>query len=334
MKYIYLILISLAVISCQKTEEKDYVSFSGKIVHQNSDSLKIYNKDYTKIIKVAPDGSFKDTLHLEPGIYRLYDGGEYASLYLKNGYDLTMTLDTELFDESIKFEGVGAEQSNFLAEKSLMNEKLFDINVEGLDSLSLQNKFDDIEAQMNEFIASKTGLDTMLSNQAKREIADQIKGNSNYLGAMIALREKLPKGVKSPIFEGYENHEGGTTDFSDLAGKYIYIDVWATWCGPCKAEIPFLKEVEAAYHDKNIHFVSISIDKAEDHQKWVDMVNDKDLGGIQLFADNDWNSKFVTDYYIKGIPRFLLIDPEGNVVSPDAPRPSDPKLKDLLNELL
>lgn len=334
MKFIYLILITFTVISCQKTAEKDYVSFAGTITNQNSDSLKIYNKNYTKVIKVAPDGSFKDTMHLEPGIYRLYDGGEYASLFLKNGYDLTMSLNTELFDESIKFEGFGAEQSNFMAEKALLNEKLFDINVEGLDSIGLQLKFDEIEVRMNEFIASKTGLDTMLTNQAKREIADQIKGNSNYLGAMIALREKLPKGVKSPIFEGYENHKGGTTHFSDLAGKYVYIDVWATWCGPCKAEIPFLKEVEAAYHDKNIHFVSISIDKAEDHQKWVDMVNDKELGGIQLFADNDWNSKFVTDYYIKGIPRFLLIDPNGNVVSPDAPRPSDPKLKELLNGLL
>lgn len=334
MKYFYLILATLVVISCQKTEEKDYVSFSGTITNQNSDSLKIYNKDYSKIIKVAPDGSFKDTMHLQPGIYRLYDGGEYASLFLKNGYDLIMSLDTELFDESIKFEGIGAEQSNFIAEKSLVNEKLFDINVEELDSASLLQKFAEIEAQMNDFIASKTGLDTMLSNQAKREIADQIKGGSNYYGAMIALREKLPKGVKSPVFEGYENHKGGTTNFSDLAGKYMYVDVWATWCGPCKAEIPFLKEVEAEYHDKNIHFVSISIDKAEDHQKWVDMVNDKELGGIQLFADNDWNSKFVTDYYIKGIPRFLLIDPQGNVVSPDAPRPSDPKLKDLLNELL
>lgn len=334
MKYIYLILASLTVISCQKTEEKDFVSFAGTITHQNSDSLKIYNTTYSKVIKVAPDGSFKDTLHIEPGVYRLYDGGEYAALFLKNGYDLTMSLDTERFDESIKFEGIGSEQSNFLAEKSLVNEKLFDISVEGMDSLSLQNKFTDIEAQMNEFIASKTGLDTMLTNMARKEIADQIKGNSRYYGAMIALREKLPKGAKSPSFDGYENHKGGTTSFSDLAGKYVYVDVWATWCGPCKAEIPFLKEVEAEFHDKNIHFLSISIDKAEDHQKWVDMVNDKELGGIQLFADNDWNSKFVTDYYIQGIPRFLLIDPEGNVVSPDAPRPSDPKLKELLNELL
>jgi len=64
------------------------------------------------------------------------------------------------------------------------------------------------------------------------------------------------------------------------------------------------------------------------------MVADKELGGVQLFADNDWSSKFVTDYKINGIPRFILIDPSGNIVSADAPRPSTEDLKVLLNELL
>jgi thiol-disulfide isomerase/thioredoxin len=47
----------------------------------------------------------------------------------------------------------------------------------------------------------------------------------------------------------------------------VYIDVWATWCGPCKAEIPHLKEIEAQYHDKNIAFVSISVDNRPDYKK-------------------------------------------------------------------
>ena len=143
----------------------------------------------------------------------------------------------------------------------------------------------------------------------------------------------LAKGKPSPVFMNYENHKGGETSLEDLKGKYVYVDVWATWCGPCKREIPFLKEVEASYHGKNIEFVSTSIDRAKDHEAWVNMVNDKALGGIQLFADSDWKSKFVQDYAIEGIPRFILIDPEGNIVTADAPRPSDPKLVDLFEEL-
>lgn len=144
--------------------------------------------------------------------------------------------------------------------------------------------------------------------------------------------KKLAKGSPSPKFVNYENYAGGATSLDDLKGKYVYVDVWATWCGPCKAEIPFLKEVEEKYHGKNIEFVSISVDKAKDHEKWKKMIEEKELGGMQLFADNDWNSDFVKGYLIQGIPRFILIDTEGNIINPNAPRPSDPKLIDLFNE--
>ena len=90
----------------------------------------------------------------------------------------------------------------------------------------------------------------------------------------------LAKGKPSPVFMNYENHKGGETSLEDLKGKYVYVDVWATWCGPCKREIPFLKEVEASYHGKNIEFVSTSIDRAKDYEAWVNMVNDKALGEI------------------------------------------------------
>lgn len=142
----------------------------------------------------------------------------------------------------------------------------------------------------------------------------------------------LANGKPSPKFD-YENHKGGKTSLESLKGKYVYIDVWATWCGPCRKEIPSLKKVEEQYHGKNIEFVSISIDALRDHEKWNKFVTDKQLGGIQLFADKDWNSPFVKEYAIDGIPRFILVDPNGNIVSADAPRPSDPKLIDLFNSL-
>ena len=126
----------------------------------------------------------------------------------------------------------------------------------------------------------------------------------------------------------------GFTSLESLKGKYVYIDVWATWCGPCIREIPYLKEVEKDYHNKPVSFVSISIDEPKDYEKWKTMVSEKELGGIQLIADNNWNSKFVKEYAILGIPRFILIDPQGNIVSADAPRPSDPALRTLLDGLL
>ena len=158
------------------------------------------------------------------------------------------------------------------------------------------------------------------------------KNNEEITKSYTALKA-VSKGNESPKFTDYENNAGGTTSLNDLKGKYVYIDVWATWCGPCIAEIPSLKKVEKQYHDKNIEFVSISIDKKEDHEKWKKMIVDKELGGMQLFADSDWKSKFIEDYLIKGIPRFILIDPAGKIVNSNAPRPSSEKLISLFEEL-
>ncbi|WP_232758881.1 TlpA disulfide reductase family protein [Flavobacterium sp. ALD4] len=70
----------------------------------------------------------------------------------------------------------------------------------------------------------------------------------------------------SPSFD-CDNYYGGKTKLEDFKGKYVYIDVWATWCGPCLAEIPSLKKIEEKFHDRNIAFVSISNDKLEDIEK-------------------------------------------------------------------
>lgn len=143
----------------------------------------------------------------------------------------------------------------------------------------------------------------------------------------------LTNGNPSPNFENYENYAGGTMSLADFKGKYLYVDVWATWCGPCIAEIPSLKEIEKKYHGKNIEIVSISVDKPDAYDKWRGMISEKELSGTQLLADNDWNSEFVKGYLINGIPRFILIDPNGNIVDSNAPRPSDPKLIALFNDL-
>ena len=164
------------------------------------------------------------------------------------------------------------------------------------------------------------------------EVSTDAKNNEEITKSYDILKG-LTKGNPSPLFNDYENYAGGTTSLTDLKGKYVYVDVWATWCGPCLAEIPSLKKVEKEYHGKNIQFLSVSIDDIKDHGKWKDMIKEKELGGIQVFADNNWESAFVQGYLIKGIPRFIIIDPQGNIVTANAPRPSDPKLIDMFNEL-
>ena len=95
----------------------------------------------------------------------------------------------------------------------------------------------------------------------------------------------------------------------------------------------FLQEIEKKYHNKNIEFVSISVDAERDHDKWKKMVEEKGMGGVQLYADKSFDSDFAKDYVIKGIPKFILLDPEGKIVRSNAPKPSNKDLITLFNEL-
>jgi len=139
----------------------------------------------------------------------------------------------------------------------------------------------------------------------------------------------LADGMPAPGFS-YTDIDSNLVSLSDFKGKYVYIDVWATWCGPCIMEIPHLEELEEEYKDKNIVFISVSIDNTRD--PWKKMVHEKEMKGVQLFAEGAWKSSIVKDYNIRGIPRFILIDREGKIIDVKAPRPSG-NIKEVLEEL-
>lgn len=149
-----------------------------------------------------------------------------------------------------------------------------------------------------------------------------------------AVLSKITPGNKSPEFD-YENFKGGTTSLESLRGKYVYIDVWATWCGPCLREIPYLIELEKDYQDKNVQIVGISIDEEKAYNKWKTMLTEEESAGIQLYSGGDaWRVDFAQGYNVRSIPRFILIDPEGNIFDADTYRPSDPKIRELFDEIL
>lgn len=340
---LHLLILLVFPIAAWTQNTHDVVILAGKITDQNSDSLRIRSRTFSRTIQVGNEGIFRDTFQITPGLYNLNDGSESTTIFLRNGFDLFLTLDTKEFDETITYAGNGAEHNNFLARKSLLEEKLLDFEaLSELEDLNiLEEKMADIGRQLNAFYTSDSSIDTLVSQSAISGLQPMLDSYSKYLKAAITLKTDLPKGSPSPSFANYENVDGTTTSLDDLKGKYIYVDVWATWCGPCKAEIPALKNLEKEYHDRNIQFVSMSIDDDRTHsgswdkarEDWKAMIREKELSGIQLFAPEGWKSDFVTAYKIQGIPRFILIDPHGKIVTPDAPRPSSAKLKELFDSL-
>lgn len=325
-KIVWLFLFAFAGVYAQA----DKVKFAAKIENRNSDSLVIRSQKFTKVIKSDAKGNFKDAFAVEPGFYQLFDGTEAASIYLKNGFDLNMTMNAKQFDETLSFKGKGEKENNFLAKMGVQNEALGE-KLKTVSDPAEQTKL--IEGLLTKI---ETDIKDPAMDESFRSIlSQQIQGQRQQMAEMAAqsAKNEKMKGQPSPSF-AYENFKGGTTKLEDFKGKYVYIDVWATWCGPCRQEIPFLQKVEEKYHGKKIEFVSISVDQVKDHEKWKKMVADKSLGGVQLFADKDWSSAFVQAYGINSIPRFLLIGPDGKVIDPDAARPSDPALVEQLDKLL
>jgi thiol-disulfide isomerase/thioredoxin len=131
----------------------------------------------------------------------------------------------------------------------------------------------------------------------------------------------------------YPDNNGKTISLSDFKGKVVVIDVWATWCGPCRKQFPFLKALEKKMHGKDVVFIGVSIDAEKDKEKWKAMIKSEDLPGIHLYAGSG-NSKIAKDYKINSIPRYLVFDKKGNIVSADAPRPEDKELEEILEKEL
>lgn len=307
------------------------VKFQGEIAHKNGDILYIrQGRNIVKEIKCDEKGNFKDDLSVQDGMYMMFDGKEYAQIFLKNGYDLKVKFDAEKFDQTLKFAGKGEAENNFLAQYALADAKF---NYEELltkDEATFNKMIEDKKtADLKKLADAK--LDPLFTETQKKSIEGNLNGLKKYYDQKLAAA-KLNNTPSAPF--DYENHKGGKTSLASLKGKYVYVDVWATWCGPCRGEIPHLKKLEEKYHGKNIEFVSISVDAEKDHEKWKQFVNEKELAGTQLFADKSFGSDFVKAYGINSIPRFILIDPNGKIISADADRPSNPKLQTQLDGLL
>lgn len=443
MKKISILLFSaLGFIACQNTPE--YAIVSGKLNHYNGMPISIVGNGVEQEVKIAPDGSFSDTLHVEPNYYTLAGRGIFVPMYLDKGSEVIINADFANLPESIKISGKDSLVTSYLNKKSDIRRETeqsfretftkgvdgFKADLDGVKAkydnllkqtkglpkdfvameekannfytLQLKSLYPNIHARLaqeeiempkefadeiskidldiasdfdkipayKEFVINKLAqefdeteggvknfidkIKAMKSSNIKTEVFKHIGGSissknsqedndeiykavkefvadSAFLAQTeerVTILNKLREGSPSPTFD-FDNFKGGTTSLESLRGKLVYIDVWATWCGPCVDEIPALQALEKEYHGKDVNFVSISID--QNRQAWEKFTADKNLGGIQLYADLSAEDNFAKQYDIQFIPRFILLDKEGKIINADAPRPSDEEIKILLN---
>lgn len=177
-------------------------------------------------------------------------------------------------------------------------------------------------------------------NEAMPEIFTEYKNtsaNREAIAEMQTLYDRLSKlipGVKASDF-GMLTVEGRTVRFREVIGqgKVTYIDFWATWCGPCCMEIPYVEKLVEKYkNNPDIEFISISLD--DDLNKWHKKLDKDKPSWPQYVIPENFDSAFAKEYNITAIPRFMMFDKEGKIININAPRPSGEQIDAFLQKYL
>ena len=162
--------------------------------------------------------------------------------------------------------------------------------------------------------------DTEYRNSITKKLNEQkVSINIKSIDNLLLVDGKSVKSFQSVIKEN--------------RGKLVFLDFWASWCSPCREEIPYSKKLETFFVGKNIVYFFISLD--ESVKNWLDAIREEKLPFDRSFLLlHPQSSSFIKENKIQTIPRYILIGKHGEIISDDAPRPNDAKLKELIEKSL
>lgn len=146
-----------------------------------------------------------------------------------------------------------------------------------------------------------------------QRLIENYPGTREAKSALAKMRQA--KGVGQPFELAFTDHlTGRPISMNELEGKVVVIDFWATWCGPCIAEIPHMKELYKEYKDQGVEFIGVSLDQAPEKGGDTALTNYCEKNGVtwpQYYQGNYWQSEFSTSWGIRGIPALFIIDKKG-----------------------
>lgn len=176
-------------------------------------------------------------------------------------------------------------------------------------------KESDKEAKVYKFVQQRCSASLAAKASEKKTEKTVTKASSNY-----------------PVLI---NQDGKEVYIDQFKGKVVYIDFWASWCGPCRQQFPFSKKLHDSMSKKELDkivFLYISIDDNE--ATWKKAIEQNSLQGINGISKGGWSSEVCKFFNISSIPRYMILNKSGKVVEQDAKRPSDETLKDDLLKLM
>ena len=289
---------------------------------------------------VVKNGKFNLSFDLDSLMdLQFYDGNEQFGLSLMPNDDLNLKLNTAYFDETIRFSGIGAERNTALSLVTLIQEIENNVvshwinDMEESDTTVIFHKIDSVKKKVLSYLSDLKLQFPVLSKTLELKEANIEQGLNSWIArsrsdSKYKRLEERTVGQKFINVEGVDL-AGKKAKISDFYGKPLLIDFWATWCGPCKYEMPYLKNLEETYGEK-INVLSVGVWCKE--EEWKEMA--KDFGfEHNIFLTKDQATELQSTYLLRFIPRYMLLDANGKIITVSAERPSA-GLEDQFNEIL
>lgn len=290
---------------------------------------------------VKSDGTFSQEVTIKhPDFFLVNFFNAQESPIIFDGNDLTIEADGSKADGS--FTVNGSTENTLFAEYRLMEQRIGEKSNQlreafyaAEDDQSRQKVETDYEAfrlqtvaDLKAFITKAEGAMVsvlpagMLSEDEDFDLLNQLSEhlakfypNTPMITSFRSRIQELGKtaiGQPAPEIE-LESPQGSKVKLSSLKGKYVLIDFWASWCGPCRQENPNVVRVYNQYKDKGFEIFGVSLDR--DRAKWLEAIEKDKLTWVHVSDLQFWNSSVVPQYGIQGIPYTVLLDKEGRIIA-------------------
>jgi len=167
-------------------------------------------------------------------------------------------------------------------------------------------------------MVSKKEITPAEASQYIENLNEEIKSSdlTQDLKTSLEALKKAEVGSPAPDFSA-PTPTGEMMTLKDALGKYTIIDFWASWCKPCRMENPNVVKVYNKYHDKGLNIISVSLDKAEQKDKWIQAIKDDNMDWYHVSNLQFWQDPIAQQYSVRSIPATFLLDENGVIIDKD-----------------